>query len=610
MRLLTLLLIFIASTYAQTSRSNTIYMLQSVGRSFNVALASAFASSEELTFSATGLPAGSGITLSPTGVLSGTPNQVDLAAQPLRFVATATTSKGGSASRPVMITILARVPQADQLLAFFARINSVFSPVNASEVLSFRGSFTATGIPRGSGLAFRQGVLTGTLNDADLSASQPLIINITGVNSAKRRKSLLVVLTVMPPYVPPQQPTQPPAGASTATLNLIQILGQNFTVDLKPVFASLGRAVFSVSGLPAGTGLFMTQTGNFSGKPNARDMAAQPLQLVVTARTNEGQTAQLQLIVSILSSEPKASNVVGLYLLEGTPVGVLNASAAVPSNFKAPIRWSISGLPQNSGFKFNASSGLLTGVPGPSDSGARQPLVLLITFRDSTGKNDTLALVITVLKSAPTAIPTGAPARSTSTTLQANVRSFKLLQIVGSPFSEDLSRQIQGPGVLTYALTGLPTGSGIQLNPSGMLMGSPTSADARAKQPISATLKVTTSSGTSLSIPVYITALADKPKADKLIAFYTHQNDPLGDIDIASQFDLQQPFTISSTGIPRGSGVSLSSRGILSGTTKDVDFKAAQPLRIIVTATKAGAAGAQPQRSTVAVLITVLPVRS
>lgn len=131
----------------------------------------------------------------------------------------------------------------------------------------------------------------------------------------------------------------------------------------------------------------------------------------------------------------------------------------------------VGGLPLRSGLSLNAA-GMLSGTPLALDLAAVQPLRLRLMATDPWSANTTANVTITVFNN----------------TLPVLILPFNTtVVLVGRPAALPLQPHwSDGDGHrLTFTVSGLPNGTGLMVDSSGVLVGVPTLADALVEQPLS-----------------------------------------------------------------------------------------------------------------------------
>lgn len=466
-----------------------------------------------------GLPAG--ITLSGSGVLSGTSNQVGT----YNFTVTATDHFGQSGNRAYSVTIaapvLALTPASGTLVATYgAPFSQVFATVGGSG----SSSLVVTGtLP--AGLSFGGGTLSGT---PTAPGSYPITVTatdtlLTGVG-APFTVSNSYTIDVPAPTVTLAPATLPD---TTAGLAYSQALGATGGV------APYAFAVTAGS-LPTGTAL--SAAGALSGTPTVSGT----FNFTVTATDAFGQSgAQAYTVVvavPTLTLTPAT--------LPGAIAGTAYAQALTVSGGIAPYTTTLTGtLP--AGITFNAATGTFAGTPTQAGT-----FNLGVTVTDSTGGTAATvgnAYVLTVatpnlaLTPAAGALPGGT---------------------AGSGYSQTFAAS-NGIAPYTYAVSAGVLPAGLALNAStGTLSGTPTVAGSFGFS-ITATDSTTGSAGTvthaytlTLSAPTIVVDPATLPNG---LLFVPYQQAMAGAGGTA-------PYTyaVGTGALP--TGMSLAANGVLSGT--------------------------------------------
>lgn len=149
------------------------------GTAVSVNFAGYFANETTIT---TVLPAGSGLSLSSSGLLTGTPTASDVAASPYVLTLTASNSDG-SVTGTVSITVNASVLPI--LIAGFPdfsyNIGGAVS-INFTNYIQNATSYVVTGLPAGTGIVQQTNGLGGTWSQADSDAA-PFVVVVTGINA-------------------------------------------------------------------------------------------------------------------------------------------------------------------------------------------------------------------------------------------------------------------------------------------------------------------------------------------------------------------------------------------------------------------------------------------
>ena len=256
--------------------------------------------SDELTYTWSGLPGGTGFTTSPTGILGGRPNNTDAILDSINITVTA--SDGSlSTSDQFQVTVanindppqVGSIPDAtateDTTITIDA--GSTFTDVDHDPL-----AFSLTGPASGSGITIDQnsGILHMIINDADVwdaynrdnGMTIPLSVTATDGEYSVARTFLLTVINV----------NDAPLFNGPAPI-FDQDQGQPILVDFSTYFSDPDPGTtltYSIENLPTGTGLSMNPTtGIFSGIPNQADADAGPIFLVLKASDGETTTSEL-----------------------------------------------------------------------------------------------------------------------------------------------------------------------------------------------------------------------------------------------------------------------------------------------------------------------------
>lgn len=225
----------------------------------------------------------------------------------------------------------------------------------------------------------------------------------------------------------------------------------------------------------------------------------------------------------------------------GTPYNVtLGASGGI-----SPYVWSVSSGNLPTGLTLSSSSGIISGTPMASgsysftikatDSGV--PTTLNASANFSIAISGAGAIVFST-----TTLPTGT---------------------VNSTYSASISAS-GGSGALSYAVTSGTLPNGIALSTTGALSGAPT-APGTSHFTVTASDQFSDSASQNFAITVHSTSLG-----------ITTTNLPTGTVNVAYSYTFQAsggtgPYTwsLASNSDPLPSGITLSSAGLLAGTTAD-----------------------------------------
>ncbi|HEY5196811.1 MAG TPA: putative Ig domain-containing protein [Solirubrobacteraceae bacterium] len=450
------------------------------------------------------LPAG--ISLSPDGVLSGTPTAVGTAS----FTVSVTDANGQSATQAASLSVADGVratgtapPQADVNVAYS------YTAGATGGTAPYTWSINAGSLPAGLTLS-AAGVLSGT---PTLAGSYPFSVNVIDQNGGI--DTLQVTFVVAPAVAVTSAAALPSADIHAAYSTALSASG------------GTGAYTWSLTSgtLPAGL-LLAAATGIVSGTPSATGVSS----FTVTAVDSYGQS----------SSKPTTLTVDADPLLGfGTPpageVGVAYADQLTESAGTAPLAWTVSVGSLPAGLTLSASTGLISGTP---TTAATSNFTVTVTDADSQSATQATSISIVGDPALAFAAPPGGE--------------------VGVAYSDQLAAS-GGLGTYTWSTTGtLP--AGVTLGGStGLLAGTPTSAGT-----FSFTVKVTDSAGQFATQAASVTVAADPllgfgtPPAGEVGVAYSDQLTKSGGTG---------PFvwTVSVGSLP--AGLSLGgSTGLISGT--------------------------------------------
>jgi hypothetical protein len=496
-----------------------------VGASFTYAIQ---ASNSPTSFGATGLPAG--LTVSPAGVISGTPTQAGT------FTVTVSAGNGTGTTSPTLQLVIspaANAPVYTGPTQASGRENAAFSfsPNFGTGVTGYAlvnvSTATQSVLPAGLNLDPSAGTISGTPTQ---TGTFPIGIQATNAGGSTTQDLTITI------NAPPAAPSITSVSTATATVGT----GFNFTVTSNPSASS-----YSATGLPPG--LTLASSGAISGTPTASgsyDVSITP----TLSGVGSGATSILQISVSpavaspVITSFPSAIGQVGSgfsfqVTATGSPTGFAVTSGSLPA-----------------GLNLSTSSGAITGVPTQSGSSEAW-----IAASDSSGQGLALGVNFTINPAPAT------PNITSNTTVVGQV---------GQPFSYVIAAS-NNP--TSFSASGLP--SDLTLSAStGVISGLPSAA---TTQPISVTLTAANANGTGAATTLLLSIIPAPATPTIISASYaTAQAGTAFSYQIVASTTPQYPPTsYSALNLPPGLSVDPIA-GAITGTptqagTFDVSLAAA-----------------------------------
>jgi len=383
-----------------------------VGRSYAVTFTAVGGdTSQPYTWSAIGsLPAG--LTLSPSGVISGTAT----AAGTTRFTLQVRDNSGATTTRVFDLRVLAQ-PSVTTTSLPEAYVAAAYSTSLGADggLPPYQWRLSGGTLPAGLTLS-SSGVLSGTPTAAGTSS---FTVELSDSNNVQTTATLSLTTSVL----------------AITTASLAEgYTGESYSHTLT---ASGGPAplTWNVTGLPPGLS-YDTGTGVVSGTPTAAGTTS--ISVRVTDALNRVATRSLTLAVYALPQITTAA------LADGF-ANVAYTQALDATNGKPPYTWSITSGTPHAGLALNGST--LSGTP--TESGTRS-----LTFRvaDANGKTATRSLDLTIL----------APLVLTTTTLADAYE--------GRPYDQTLTATGGRPAYTFDRASGALPG-GLSLNPAGRISG-------------------------------------------------------------------------------------------------------------------------------------------
>ena len=454
-------------------------------------------------WSATGLP--NGLTLSATGVLSGTPGAGSNGTyQVVARLADAGTSR--TVTLPLVINPALVITGPTSLAT--GAVGEVYGPVTFAGAGGLGGyEWSATGLPNGLGMS-AAGVLGGTPAPGSQGTYR------VTARLADAGASVTAVLTlVIDPTLSITGPTSLNPGAVGEAYGPLTFTGAG----------GVGTYVWSATGLPGG--LSLSNAGVLSGTPAAGLQGTYP----VTVRLADAGAAVTVVLSLVING---ALNITGPAFLSTAAVGeaygqvAFTASGGVGTN-----TWTATGLPNGLSL---SSSGVLNGTPAANTQGTYSVNVRVADAGTAVTVGLPLVINPALTISGPASLGLGA---------------------VGEAYGPVTFTATGGLGNYSWSATGLP--GGLSLSSSGVLSGTP-AANTQAAYSVSVRVA---DAGTNATVTLPLTI---NPPLGILTSSI-----PNGIINTAYSRTVLQaqggtpPYVWSASGLPPG--MSLSTDGVLGG---------------------------------------------
>ncbi|MEK7403585.1 MAG: putative Ig domain-containing protein, partial [Acidobacteriota bacterium] len=371
------------------------------------------------------LPAG--LTLSPSGVITGMPMTTGTAT----FTVQAVDSTSASASRQFSITIASTLTIATTTLA------SGVTGVAYSQVLAVSGgappysfSLTAGSLPPGLALSS-----SGTISGAPTAAGT-FTFMVQATDSVSSRATATLSITIGSALTITTAATLPPGAVSSPYAQTLSASG-----GTAPYVWSL-----TAGALPAG--LFLApSTGLLSGTPTTASAFNFTVQVTDGAANSATKAFSLTIVAALTMTSTSP--------LPGGSVSAPYTQALAALGGTAPYTWSIGAGSLPAGLSLNPSTGIISGTPAAAGTSN-----LTIQVADASGNTVSKAFVLTIASgltiSSTSPLPAGVVGRA----------YFHALAAAGgtSPYS--------------WTLTAGALPSGLALSSSGTISGTPAASGA------------------------------------------------------------------------------------------------------------------------------------
>lgn len=573
-----------------------------------------------LNYKLSGLPPGTGLRLSDSGVLSGTPNSIDArSVNPLVGAIVGTDRTGASVTLVVDIEIKGDCgsipPPSNQFVTNYRSgfalapgdSNTGILPVQNAVARQFfrldlsrvafsglRGKlrYEASGLPSSSGLSLTSaGVLSG-IPSAQSCSDKPVPLTVTAIRDSERANATLYIK-----FSCDAQASVLTGGSQLPTIT--GVVGELLYYDCAPYMTSQSSNVtFSVAGLDSASSLRMSASGVLSGVPSAIDVKGPSL--LVTARDAAGRevqnTVRLNVVAQANANHPPTFIPLETVHTAGDQPFSVNMRQRFYDEDGDNITLAVVGLSNQSGIKFDAVTGVLSGTPSSYDLKASQPVVFTTLANDGNGGRTEGSVYVFFVSgnqrvtSQNVTLPVASSTHQNRDPISLSIK--RQVGIEGVPFLFGVASSFvdQDGDVLTYSLDGLPRDTGLAIDrSSGVIAGTPSRADAEALQPISITVSVTDGQGGSCAQIFLLTVFQGEetsnhePDARAIADVKAYVGDKVL-LRLSSNFADSDgdALTYDVTGLPAGTGFQLlASSGIFVGTPNSQD-QAASPLSLVI----------------------------
>ena len=495
----------------------------------------------------------SGISLSSSGLLSGTPtgNTYPYQAE-INIIVTDSANHTATevlallinpASSATLTITTTSVPNGTEGVAYSQQLGATggTAPYTWSignggppSSMSLSSSGLLSGTPTGNTYPYQTTINIIVTDSANNTASEllPILINASG--------------------------SQPPLAITTTTVpNGTQ--GMAYSQQL---YATGGTAPYTWSYGAQGppSGISLSSSGLLSGTPTGNTYPYQAeINVIITDSSNNTVTEVLPLLINPASNQALAITTTSVP--DGTQ-SVAYSQQLYVTGGTGPYTWSTGAQGPPSGVSLS-SSGLLSGTPTGNTYPYQAEINVIVTDSASNTATEVLPLLINAANSltiTTTSVPNGTQ---------------------GAAYSQQLAAT-GGTAPYTWSIGAEGPPSGISLSSSGLLTGTPTGNTYPYQAEIN--VIVTDNAGTSVTevLPLLINAVVVQPLA------ITTTSVPNGTEGVAYSQQLAAaggtaPYTwsIGTAGPP--SGMSLSSSGLLSGTPSGNTYPFSTTINVIVT---------------------------
>jgi hypothetical protein len=417
-----------------------------VGQAYSFTPTASDADNNPLTFAIANRPAWAGFNTS-TGELSGTPAAGDVGT--FANVLISVSDGRVTTSLPAFTIVVEAVPDAPPTIS-----GTPPSSVMVSTAYSFTPSasdpdgdpltYSIANKPAWASFSTASGSLSGTPGTANLGSYANIMIS---VSDGKGGNASLPAFTINVQDVPNRAPTISGTPASSVTAGSAYSFTPSatdpdgdalgYTIQGKPTWASFSTSTGRLSGTPTSAGTFSGITITVSDGTASDSLG--PFTITVNAAPNRPPT---------ISGAP-ATTVVAGTAYSFQPSGVDPDGDTLMYSITNKPTWAT----------FSTTTGKLSGTPASAGTFSG----IAIAVSDGKGGSASLATFTITVSAAPTSNGTATlswtpPTQNTDGSTLSNLAGFRV-QYGTSPSALTQSVQIANPGLATYVVTGLSSGS-------------------------------------------------------------------------------------------------------------------------------------------------------
>jgi hypothetical protein len=409
---------------------------------------------DKLTFSATNLPAWASINAN-TGLVTGTPAEANVG---MSGMITIGVSDGKATSELPDFRIQVTSAQPPP-----ANVNSPptitgtpgtqatvgmsysFTPVG-DDVDDDTLTYSITNKPSWATFTAATGALVGTPASNNVGTTTGIVISVSdGTNAAVALPAFnLTVATTAPANRAP---------TITGTPNTSVTVGQAYNFRPSASDPDGNTLQWSISGKPSWLS-FSATTGRLNGTPTAAAVGSSRMTITVSDGTLSASLPAFTLTVNAAANLPPVIS--GSPLLTATVGQAYSFTPTASDPEGATLTFSIVNKP--TWLNFSSTNGALSGTPSAGDVGTTAAITISANDGTALGSLTPFAIVVTQIANGSATINWVAPTENTDDTPLTNLSGYRLTY-GRSATQLDQSVDISNPGLTTYTVNGLATGT-------------------------------------------------------------------------------------------------------------------------------------------------------